>query len=147
MTATPAGVVYLVEGVIFAPLPPPLRCAFRMKALTFLVGRRRRRWRRSLPGGVVGSSAGGGCLFSSENVHICACLRSPCLLRRVVSVVAWRMLCRLAQADALPPCRFGFERMLCRFVRLGGCFATLLCRRSLHPGVVASFSRFSCGRV
>ena len=35
MTATPASVVYLVEGVIFAPLLPPLRCAFRVKALTF----------------------------------------------------------------------------------------------------------------
>jgi len=46
-------------------------------------------WRR------LGSSAGVGCLLSSEDVRICACLRSFCLHRPSC------FGCRLA--DALPP--------------------------------------------
>ena len=77
MTTMPSGVVYLLEGVIFLPLLPPLRRAFQVEALTFfgrmttmpvtLLPHLRRR---------LGSSAGGGHLLSPKSFRFCICLRS-----------------------------------------------------------------------
>ena len=113
---------YLLEGVILSHFPP-LVCAFRAKALTMSVGRRRRLLRRSLLGGDVletllevdgivaelcsnSSGPGGGRQLSSDRSCFCACLRLFHPPRPGCKG------CRLA--DALPP------------LFVGGCFAAVV---------------------
>ena len=115
---------YLLQGVILSHFPP-LVCAFRAKALTMSVGRRRRLLRRSLLGGVVletllevdgivaelcsnSSGPGGGRQLSSESSCFCACLRlfssTSSRLHRMSSggcfaaPLRWRMLFRRCRA-------------------------------------------------
>ena len=110
--------------------------------MTFLVGRRQRLWRRSLPEasfrklGLRWSSAGGGRWLSLESLCFCACLD---LHRQLCLGCIGHVL-----VDALPPCSGGCLATAVVLVLVsGGCFAalvgrvdalpTLSCCRSLHP--------------